>query len=324
LAELHRGWLDAALRLQTRLATAAISTFCVLAIIGLPFDLGLQLAVLLTGIVVVGFPHGAFDHLVARPVLLPRLGPLWWVPFLIGYLGLAGAVWLGWMIAPVTTLALFLAGSVLHFGLGDTEDGFLPLRVPRSLGIVTYGALPILLPIALHPGDASPVLAAMAGSDPAVMQGVLGGAIWLLPAWAVAFGWILHAAWREGLGLSERIATVVGFVLLPPVLAFGLYFCLGHSVRHVLRLGAWRDPCQSKVAAVWLATLMLPASAVCAAGLAGLAWLDDDATTGLLAPAFQIIAALTLPHLVVTTWLEPASSGDPAVRADRRARAFNE
>ena len=35
-----------------------------------------------------------------------------------------------------STLLLFLAGSVLHLGLGDTEDGLLPDRVPRWLGIV--------------------------------------------------------------------------------------------------------------------------------------------------------------------------------------------
>lgn len=305
MAEIDHRWLSAALLLQSRIATAGVLAFCALAIIGFPFDIWLQLAVLLTGIVVVGFPHGAFDHLVARPVLLPRLGPLWWLPFLFGYLGLAAAVWLGWMVVPAITLALFLAGSVLHFGLGDTEDGLLPERVPRWVGIVTYGALPILLPIALHPADAAPVLAAMAGLDTAVMQPVLGGAVWLLPVWAVAFGWIIKAAWREGHGVSERLATAAGFVLLPPVLAFGLYFGLGHSVRHVLRLGAWRDPGQPMVAARWVATVMLPASAVCAAGLVGLAWLDDDATTGLLAPAFRIIAALTLPHMIVTSWLKP-------------------
>ena len=307
MVELNRRWLDPALRLQSTVATAGITAFCVLAVTGVRFDFGLQLAVLLAGIVLVGFPHGAFDHLVARPVLLPRLGRFWWLPFLLGYLGLAGLVWLGWMIAPATTLALFLAGSALHFGLGDTEDGLLPGRVPQWLGIVTYGALPILLPIALHPADAAPVLAAMAGCDPAVMLRVLAGAPWLLPAWVLAFGWIISVAWRDGQGVSERLATAAGFVLLPPVLAFGLYFGLGHSVRHVLRLGAWRAAKEPNVAARWAATVMVPAGAICAAGLVGLTWLDDDATTGLLAPAFRIIAALTLPHMIVTSWLKPVS-----------------
>lgn len=62
------------------------------------------------------------------------------------------------MIAPATMPVSFLAGSVLHLGLGDTEDVPLPDRVPRWLGIVTHGALPILLPIARHPAAVAPVL----------------------------------------------------------------------------------------------------------------------------------------------------------------------
>jgi beta-carotene 15,15'-dioxygenase len=311
MAEFHPGWLSPALRWQSAMATAAFAAFCILALLGLRFDIGVQLAILLAGIVLVGFPHGAFDHLVARPVLRPRLGRRWWLAFLLGYLGLAGAVWLAWTIAPAVTLALFLAGSVLHFGLGDTEDGLVADRVPRWLGILTYGALPLLLPIALHPAQAAPVLAALAGWDAAVMERVLGHAAWLLPPWGLAFAWILVAARRERRGVLERLATAAGFVLLPPLLAFGLYFALGHAVRHVLRLGAWRDATRPIVAARWAAAVMLPASAICAAGLA---WLDDDATTGLLAPAFRIIASLTLPHIIVTSWLHRC-----AAEVDRRA-----
>ncbi len=43
------------------------------------------------------------------------------------------------------------------------------------------------------------------------------------------------------------------------------------------------------VAAGWAATVMLPAGAIRAAGLVGLTRLNDDATTGLRAPAFRII-----------------------------------
>jgi hypothetical protein len=99
-----------------------------------------------------------------------------------------------------------------------------------------------------------------------------------------------------------------------------LYFGLGHSVRHVLRLGAWCDPTQAEVAARWIATVILPASAACAVGLTGLAWLDDDATTGLLTHAFRIIAALTLPHMIVPSWLEPASLDSGPIPGKRLPR----
>ena len=260
---------------------------------------------LLGGMVVVGFPHGAFDHLVAQPLLRP-MGRYWWVPFGAGYLGLAGLVWLSWMAAPALTLAGFLAASVLHFGLGDAEDGFAPASVPRPVAVLAFGALPVLLPMVLHPAGAAPVLAALAGMDALSMQGAMGSLSWVAPAWAAAFCWTVLAAWREGRGVAERAATAAAFVLLPPLLAFGIYFTMGHSVRHVLRLGAWHAPGDGVAAARWLARTMLPAGLACAAGLGGLALLAQDVAADVLAPCFRIIAALTLPHMVVTAWLDRA------------------
>jgi Brp/Blh family beta-carotene 15,15'-monooxygenase len=312
-----RRWLGSALRMQSGLAATVIGCFSVLGAAGVGFGIGLQLGVLLGGIVLVGFPHGAFDHLVARPILRHRLSRRWWVPFLAGYLGLAGLVGLAWTFAPAATTAGFLAASVLHFGLGDTADGLAPDRVPRFFTLLTYGALPILLPAAFHPEGAAPVLAALARVEPGVMQHALSRAVWLLPAWAAAFAWIVTAAWRENRGTAERLATAAGFVLLPPLLAFGLYFGLGHSVRHVLRLGAWRDPWNFWAAMRWAARVILPAGVVCAAGLGGLALAGRDAVADLLAPGFQIIAALTLPHMIVTGWLD-GSEDRPEVAGPER------
>lgn len=299
----HR-WLGPALRVQSWAATAVAAGFCAAALAGVRFGAGVQLGVLLGGIVLTGFPHGAFDHLVARPVLAPHLGRRWWAPFLAGYLGLAGLVCLAWWAAPAATLAGFLAASVLHFGLGDAEDGLAPSGVPRPVAVLAYGALPLLLPMALHPGEAAPVLAALAEVPAPLMQDALAGVLWLLPAWAAAFAWVVLAARRERRGVAERLATAAGFALLPPLLAFGLYFGAGHSVRHLLRLGAWHDPRDPRAAARWLARVVLPAGAACAAGLGALALLGQDTVADVLAPCFRVIAALTLPHMVVTAWLD--------------------
>ena len=305
MAASGRRWLGPALRWQSRVATALMAGFCLAALLGVPFGLGAQVGVLLAGIVMVGVPHGAFDHLVAQP-RLERLGRWWWAPFGVGYLGLAGLVWLAWMAAPGVTLAGFLAASVLHFGLGDVEDGLAPAGVPRAVAVLAYGGLPLLLPMALHPGAAAPVLAALAEVPAPTMQGVLSGTAWLLPPWIAAFAWTLIEARRERRGVAERLATAAGFALLPPLLAFGLYFGAGHSVRHVLRLGAWHNARDPAAAARWLARVMLPAGVACAAGLGGLALLGQDVVAGVLVPLFRVIAALTLPHMVVTAWLDRA------------------
>ncbi len=297
-------WLGPALRAQSMAALAVMAAFSMASAAGLDFGIGIQLGVLLGGMVVTGMPHGAFDHLVARRVLAPRLGRFWAAPFLAGYLGLAGVVWLAWMLAPAATLAAFLAISVAHFGLGDTEDGLAPSTVPRVVTVLAYGALPLLLPMALHPAEAAPVLAAMAGVPDAVMERTLRAAVWLLPAWAAAFGWVAFAAWRERRGVAERLATVACFVLLPPLLSFGLYFGLGHAIRHMLRLGAWHDPRDPRAAARWLARTAIPAGAACAASLGAMALAGLDTTVALLTPGFRLIAALTLPHMAVTAWLD--------------------
>ena len=302
------GWLTQALRLQTRAAAVLLALFCAAGAAGVPFGMKAQLAILLAGMVLVGVPHGAFDHLVARPVLASRLGQAWWVWFGAGYVGLAALVGVAWWVAPACTLAGFLAVSVLHFGLGDAEDGLAPRTVPRWLAVAVYGGLPLLLPIALHPDAAAPVLAGLADVPVPVMVAALRPALWLLPWWALGFGVVLLAAWREGIGVGERLLTAAAFITLPPLLAFGLYFTAGHAMRHVLRLGAWHAPAGGWRAGRWLLQTIVPWAVGTALAGVALAWRGEDLTAGVLVPAFRMIAALTVPHMIVTAWLEPAEA----------------
>lgn len=301
----HR-WLIPALERQSLVARLVIGCFILLAILGVRFSLMQQIGVLLAGIILLGFPHGAFDHLVARPLLAPRLGRLWWGPFGAAYLGLAGLVWTAWIVAPLLTLVLFLAGSVLHFGLGDTEDSLDLKHVPRWGAILILGAVPILLPIAFHPEQAAPLLGAIGDVTETAMAQALSLSIWLIPAWIAAFLWMCWAGRQHGQNLGLTAVTAFGFVLLPPLLAFGLYFGLVHSPRHLLRLGAWHDPWDLYKSAIWAARVVVPAAIFCALGIGGLALAAPDLSIGLMVPIFRIIAALTLPHMIVTSWLGKA------------------
>ncbi len=298
----HR-WLIPALERQSLAARLAIGGVVVLAIFGVRFSLMQQIGVLLAGTIVVGFPHGAFDHLVARPVLAPRLGRFWWGPFVAAYLGLAGLVWVAWLLTPLVTLVLFLAGSVLHFGLGDTEDSPDRGRVPRWVAVLIVGAVPILLPVAFHPEQAAPLLGAIGGVAEPTMAKALSLSIWLVPIWTAAFVWLCWTGGQGGADLPLVAVTAICFGLMPPLLAFGLYFGLVHSPRHLLRLGAWHDPWDHYRAAVWAARVIVPAVIFCSLGIGGLALAAPDISISLMVPIFRIIAALTLPHMIVTAWL---------------------
>lgn len=302
----HR-WLIPALEQHSLMARLVIGGFVLLAIFGVRFSLMQQIGVLLAGIILVGFPHGAFDHLVARPVLAPRLGRFWWGPFGAGYLGLAGLVWAAWILAPLPTLVLFLAVSVLHFGLGDTEDTLDGEPVPRWMAVLIVGAVPVLLPVAFHPEQAAPLLGRIGDvAEPAMAQ-ALSHSIWLVPVWTAGFVRLCWAGGQRGADLRLLAVTATCFGVLPPLLAFGLYFGLVHSPRHLLRLGAWHDPWDRYRAAIWAARVVGPAGIFCALGIGGLALAAPDLSIGLLVPAFRVIAALTLPHMIVTAWLGKVS-----------------
>lgn len=301
------GWLGGALRWQSRVAVALAVLLCGAALGGVPLGAGVQYAVLLGGMALVGIPHGSFDHLVARPLLAPRLGAWWWAPFGVGYLALAGLVGLAWLLAPAWTLAAFLAGSVVHFGLGDAEGS--ATGGPRWVSVLALGTMPVLLPAVLHPVAAAPVLAAMAHVPLPAMLGALDAGWWLVLPWGALFGWMLVEAIRHRRPWAESVAMLAAFVLLPPLLAFGLYFTAGHSMRHTLRLGAWHDRVRGRAAMRWLLRGMVPAAGIALVALAGLGLAARDWPADVLAPVFQAIAALTLPHMVVTAFLEQKSSG---------------
>jgi len=169
--------------------------------------------------------------------------------------------------------------------------------------VLIHDTLPILRPIAFHLVVAAPVLAAIGGISEPMMMAALSCSIWPTPVWVGALVWLWHATRPPRPSAILTAITAIGFVALPPSMAFGLYSGMVHSPRHLLRLAAWYDPDNPHRAARWAASVVVPAGLVCALGIAALARTAPDASIGTLVPMFRLIAALTLPHMIVTTWL---------------------
>ncbi|GJG89582.1 hypothetical protein tb265_47630 [Gemmatimonadetes bacterium T265] len=314
-------------------------------------SLAVQVAALVVAVAVFGVPHGALDALVGRRWLAPQLGRRWWAPFYIGYVLLAAVVVAGWVYVPVVTLAAFLAASAVHFGLGDVD----PPGARSGLAwaeILVRGAAPIAVPSLAHadavrqafgwvaPGASMPALAV-------IVAGCAWCARWLvLPGCALFAGAHLRAAAGDGAWHADATATaravahrsaaveclVVPAVaaVLPPLLAFLVYFCLLHSARHALELAAVLDPRRPGRAWTCFVGAALPATAATLA-LASAAWVGLSRTsrphTG-AAVAVQVLfaglAALTAPHMLLTAMAgelgrrPAASSGRAQSRGGRR------
>lgn len=316
-------WLP---RWQARHGAAMLAVTVAVALLAAPFaraPLGLQVAVLAAGVALLGVPHGALDPLVGRALLAPRLGRAWAPAFHAGYLALAGVVLLAWRLAPVATLAAFLALSAVHFGLGDVAPAGAGrgARVLRAGEVLARGALPIAVPVAAHrvdvarlfgwlvPPGAAPAAAALAWDVAAATPVLLAPALG-----AVVLGHAL-AAWRADddaparrahLGVVAEVAALalVG-VVAPPLVAFLVYFCGWHALRHTLHLAAWLEPTRPARAlgrfvrlGAWATALTLAAGAA-----AWLAWRPaaGDAPAAVRA-LFVGLSALTLPHMALTAW----------------------
>ena len=302
--------------------------------LGLTVPVTARYGVLLVTLVALGLPHGAADHHSLARALDADLTPRFLVRFSGGYLALAALYTVVWFVAPRVAFVAFIALTWLHWGQGDLyplatlADGR-HLRHPavRALTVVVRGGLPMLVPLLFFPERYEAVAETVVSLfDP-------GGAAWLAGLFAadvrlaVGVGFAAVTVLTLSLGLrangfrrawfvdaGETLLLWGFFAVVPPVLAIGVYFALWHSLRHVTRLVeldgvalAALDRGAVARAAGRFARDALPATVGALLLFGGLAL---AVPTTLAGPAeigglyLVLLAVLTLPHVVVVSWLD--------------------
>ncbi|MGI3776036.1 MAG: Brp/Blh family beta-carotene 15,15'-dioxygenase [Janthinobacterium lividum] len=252
----------------------------------------------LVAIIVLGVPHGALDGEIARTLLRPRLGRLWFAVFSLPYLALSALVLLCWSAAPLATLAGFLFLSVLHFGAEDAPGG-------DALDRAFRGGAPIAPAVLLHPAATAHLFGTVAGVALAAPPHWMMAAalLWLLPAAA----WCRRAlsASRAGAAamLAESALMLALFAALPPITAFAIYFVGIHAPRHVAAMVA--DPRRAPRVAGRADALRRAVPVTALTLLLGAALWPAYAGAvpdRLLELTLQGLAALTLPHTLLDAW----------------------
>jgi Brp/Blh family beta-carotene 15,15'-monooxygenase len=271
--------------------------------------------VLVAGLLL-GLPHGAVDHLVPGFRLGWRARVL--AGFAVGYAVLAAAGWLAFRAAPGAALLAFVAVSVWHFGSGETA--FADLRAGRPVrrrvpASVVVGALVLLVPLVRGAEETAAVVTAVVpGSDgrlPSGFAAVVLGVV--LAATAVLAGTLLGARrWLDAAELGVLTALVL---VVPPLAAFGVWFGCWHAVRHVARVGAEDPGNRADLVAGRLGRPLrrfavqaaLPTAAVLV--VLALLWSTAAGWRAFVATDVPVLAALTLPHVLVVGWLDRLESG---------------
>lgn len=277
-----------------------------------------QYALLAAGTIIIGIPHGATDNHVYRHVL-PRGGVF---SFYAGYLLIAGIYGLLWALAPTASLLIFLLLSIYHFGQSDLFYVQMPENAAvKKLAYLPWGAFVLASPILFRYDQAAPVIEAIVGYDPIPVSAAQAAAPWvslsLLGLNVVILG-ILFL--RRRLGRADLLRELAGFAVLftlyataPLYVSFIVYWAFWHSLNSAIEIaGTW----SGRAAAAQLGAFFraaVPLSLVTFAGM-GLIFLIAGvygSRDALIAMFFIIIAAVTLPHMVVMEMLYRRRVGVP-------------
>ena len=171
-----------------------------LSTVGVTLPTTYRYALLVASALVLGLPHGAFDHLT-----IPRAsGTTVSTRSLAGigllYAVVGGAYALVWFVAPDLAFVGFLLLTWVHWGLGDlfplvelVERTHLTRRSQRFLAAAVRGGIPMVVPLLAAPTEYRMVTEAVVG----------------LFAPGTSLGWVFSSEVRAVLG--------VGFVLLTGV-----------------------------------------------------------------------------------------------------------
>lgn len=245
--------------------------------------LTVQLVFAVVAIGVIGMAHGASDLAIVEP--RQRLSFV----ALYGLVG-TGCLW-WWITEPAVALPAFLIASAVHFGVEDASADRPAERVARGISLVAT-------PATLHVAGLTDILR-LAGTSTTLLPTMVH-AMALLGAVAASYLFV-RACQRHDLRLLVGTAALV---ILPPLVGFSFGFLVLHALPQTFerqaRLGcATIGGYLSATAPVLIAALLL----VAVTGLLMFRW-DPSGVR----PLFAAIAALAVPHLLVTPWFQNASA----------------
>ena len=267
----------------------AKNTSVVLAVLlGLLYALHMETAahgLLLLGLVLVGIPHGALDHLLESKGTKPNYS----FAFFAKYLGLMGLMLGIWLVYAPLGLILFLLYSAWHFGESDFKEmGFVASIYSFFWGIWLLAAV-----LLLHVNELNVFLPFFRVSEIAESMAIFG-----VPTldWAIGFSGLLILIFTfiypVYSGLRKVLAILAIGYFLPLLVAFGLYFVGHHSLNGWKHL---REGLPYNNSDLW--KMALPFSLGAFALVGGFLAMSEPGVTAYWAQFFVFLSCVSFPHV---------------------------
>ncbi|MDC0250593.1 Brp/Blh family beta-carotene 15,15'-dioxygenase [Candidatus Pelagibacter sp.] len=288
-----------------------VNIFCILIFKFSNLNISIILCLLL--ILIIGVSHGSLDHIKGQKLLeLYNLKSIF--IFYIGYILISGVVIVTWMMLPSVTLIIFLIIASYHFGKEDTQ--FLINNRSYFTQILYFfkGFLIILAPLCFHFQETVAIFKLLL-IDSEIFYLSLN---FIETNKVIQFG--IFCSTLSSIFLFLKNFEIKKFVIfldyfsilllnyyLSPLLAFTIYFCFLHSIRHSISLAIELDPNNIAngfklfVKKAFPLTILTGVFSFIALYLISNSYNLDSA---ILKVIFIGLASLTFPHILLEYFLE--------------------
>ena len=183
----------------------------------------------------IGISHGSLDHIKGKK-LLKILGIKSSAIFYLGYIFVGLVTIFIWLLFPKFLLLLFLIVAAYHFGKEDSE--FINKHKNFELIYFLKGSLVIIAPLVFHKEKTLYIFKSL-NFDISTNILINNEILYLLILLSFIANIILslnRSFDTKSLLLMDFLSLIILNYFLNPILAFTVYFCFLHSIRHSISL----------------------------------------------------------------------------------------
>ena len=261
----------------------------------------------------IGISHGSLDNLKGKK-LFQILGFSNFLFFYLSYILIALLIIILWIIIPYVSLIIFLIVASYHFGKEDTQFLIIANSYSNQILFFIKGSLIILAPIYFHFDETINIFKLLLVNNEnfyylldfiETNNILLFGIILSTLAHIVLFGKNFEI--KKFAIFFDYFSILILNFYFSPLLAFTVYFCFLHSVRHSITLILELDNHDLGLGFKKFLKKALPLTILTAiVSLIGLYFLNNtyNLDSSILKIIFIGLASLTFPHILLEYLLE--------------------
>jgi Brp/Blh family beta-carotene 15,15'-monooxygenase len=188
-------------------------------------------------ILILGISHGALDNIKGKK-LLKLFGYKQTVSFYLTYVLISSLIIIFWLLFPNTILLLFLIVAAYHFGKEDTIFFFRKKFFLSECLFFLKGSTVIMAPLLLKREETNEIFRIL---NFKVFEAGFFSNGFLIGMLCLGFFSSMYISKKEDINLKgvmimDFFSLIILNLFLSPILAFTLYFCFLHSIRHSITL----------------------------------------------------------------------------------------